>query len=38
MALWLTYPQKGALWGLTWRARTAAWLLRHRRTLDNALA
>lgn len=28
----------GALWGLTWRARTAAWLLRHRRTLDNALA
>lgn len=28
----------GALWGLTWRARTAAWLLGHRRTLDNALA
>jgi len=27
-----------ALWGLTWRARTAAWLLGHRRTLDNALA
>ena len=27
-----------ALWGLTWRARAAAWLLRHRRTLENALA
>jgi len=27
-----------ALWGLAWRARTAAWLLGHRRTLDNALS
>jgi len=27
-----------ALWGLTWRSRIAAWLLRHRRVLENALA
>ena len=26
------------LWALAWRARTAAWLLRHRRTLQNALS
>jgi hypothetical protein len=27
----------GALWALAWRARAAAWLFRHRRTLQNAL-
>jgi hypothetical protein len=27
----------GALWALAWRARAAAWLYRHRRTLQNAL-
>lgn len=27
-----------ALWGLAWRARAAAWILRHRRTLQNALS
>jgi hypothetical protein len=27
-----------ALWGITWRARGAAWMLRHRSTLENALA
>ena len=27
-----------ALWGLAWRARAAAWLLRHRHTLQNALS
>ena len=26
------------LWALAWRARAAAWLLRHRRTLQNALS
>ncbi len=26
-----------ALWGLTWQSRTAAWLLRHRGTLERAL-
>lgn len=25
------------LWGVTWRARAAAWMLDHRRTLDNAI-
>jgi hypothetical protein len=25
------------LWGLTWRARAAAWQLRHRRALQHAL-
>jgi hypothetical protein len=27
-----------ALWGLAWRARATAWLLRNRRTLQNALS
>ena len=26
------------LWGMAWRARAAAWMLRHRSTLQNALA
>ena len=26
------------VWALAWRARAAAWLLRHRRTLQNALS
>ena len=26
------------LWALAWRARAAAWLVRHRRTLQNALS
>jgi hypothetical protein len=26
-----------ALWAMAWRARSAAWMLRHRRTLENAL-
>ena len=29
--------ESDALWGLTWQARTAAWLLRNRRALTNAL-
>lgn len=31
-------PGPGPLWGLAWRARSAAWMLRNRRTLENALA
>jgi aminoglycoside phosphotransferase (APT) family kinase protein len=27
-----------ALWAMAWRARTAAWLIRNRRPLENALA
>jgi Phosphotransferase enzyme family len=30
------HPQ--ALWAMAWRARAAAWLQRHRRTLQNALS
>jgi hypothetical protein len=30
--------ESDALWGLTWKARTAAWLLRNRQILENALA
>jgi hypothetical protein len=26
-----------ALWGMAWRARAGAWIVRHRRTLQNAL-
>jgi hypothetical protein len=26
-----------ALWAMAWRARSAAWMLRHRRTLEAAL-
>jgi GNAT superfamily N-acetyltransferase len=29
--------ESDALWGLTWQSRTAAWLLRHRGTLEKAL-
>jgi hypothetical protein len=25
------------LWAVTWRTRSAAWMLRHRATLENAL-
>ena len=28
----------GALWAITWRARSAAWMVRHRSMLENALA
>jgi Ser/Thr protein kinase RdoA (MazF antagonist) len=28
----------GALWAITWRARSAAWMVRHRPLLENALA
>jgi hypothetical protein len=27
----------GALWAITWRARSAAWMVRHRSLLENAL-
>jgi hypothetical protein len=27
----------GALWAITWRARSAAWTVRHRSLLKNAL-
>ena len=27
----------GSLWGIAWRARAAAWILRHRATLERAL-
>lgn len=30
-------PGPGPLWGLAWRARSVAWMLRHRRLLKNAL-
>ncbi len=33
-------PQAGdcdALWAISWRARSAAWMVRHRPLLDNAL-
>jgi len=29
---------EGPLWGLAWRARAAAWMLRHRAALERALA
>lgn len=29
------YP---VLWAVTWRTRSAAWMLTHRRLLDNALS
>jgi hypothetical protein len=28
----------GALWGMAWRARSAAWMIRNRRTLETALS
>ena len=33
-------PEAGdrdALWAITWRARSAAWMVRHRSLLENAL-
>lgn len=35
---WITPDSHGPLWGLAWRARAAAWILRHRTILQNALA
>lgn len=29
--------QSPALWGMTWKARSASWMLRNRRVLQNAL-
>jgi hypothetical protein len=31
------WVDKDVVWALTWRARAAAWLIRHRSTLQNAL-
>ena len=31
-----SHPQ--ALWGMAWRARAGAWIVRHRRVLQNAIA
>ena len=28
---------RGALWAIAWRARSAAWMVRHRSLLENAL-
>ncbi len=33
-----TTAHPAALWGMAWRARSAAWMIRHRRTLEAALA
>jgi aminoglycoside phosphotransferase (APT) family kinase protein len=33
-----TTGPRGALWGLAWRARSAAWMIRNRRTLETALS
>jgi hypothetical protein len=34
----VTPGSNGLLWGLAWRARAAAWMLRHRAAIENALA
>jgi len=34
----MTPESHGPLWGLAWRARAAAWILRHRSVLQNSLA
>jgi hypothetical protein len=34
----VTQTSQGPLWGLAWRARAAAWMLRHRALLERALA
>ncbi|WP_240633138.1 aminoglycoside phosphotransferase family protein [Paenibacillus montanisoli] len=34
----ITPDCQGPLWGLAWRARAAAWILRHRIVLQNSLA
>jgi hypothetical protein len=33
-----TFTDPAPLWGITWRIRSAAWMLTHRRTLDQALS
>ncbi len=33
----VTPSTEGLLWGLAWRARAAAWMLRNRRSIENAL-
>lgn len=33
----VTPESQGLLWGIAWRARAAAWMLRHRRLLEQAL-
>jgi hypothetical protein len=30
-------PDPGPLWGIAWRTRSAAWMLRHRAVLQRAL-
>jgi len=32
-----TSTDPAPLWAITWRTRSAAWMLTHRRTLDQAL-
>jgi hypothetical protein len=32
------WGNRTVVWALAWRARAAAWLFRHRRTLQNALS
>ncbi|WP_274364048.1 aminoglycoside phosphotransferase family protein [Paenibacillus thermotolerans] len=34
----VTPDSQGPLWGIAWRARAAAWILRHRSVLQNSLA
>ncbi|WP_308636915.1 aminoglycoside phosphotransferase family protein [Paenibacillus silvisoli] len=34
----ITPESHGPLWGIAWRARAAAWILRNRRVLQNSLA
>jgi len=33
-----TFTDPAPLWGITWRTRSAAWMLTHRRTLSQALS
>ncbi|XOK63120.1 hypothetical protein ACJ7K1_08355 [Paenibacillus elgii] len=33
----ITPNRQGPLWGLAWRSRSAAWILRHRAVLQRAL-
>ncbi|WP_233532190.1 hypothetical protein [Paenibacillus alkalitolerans] len=33
----VTPESEGPLWGIAWRARAAAWMLRNRSVLENAL-
>ena len=34
----ITPSSQGLLWGLAWRARAAAWMLRHRSSIERAIA